>query len=151
MIFIDPISSLFVVAGSFLYYAGKSASEKASNSSLREKWRREWEEQEARKEQERLAAIPKPPVKVSFSDDCSTYIMNQNGKQLPPVKRFTNNNTIFCCHQDHNGYHARIDNMRMGCHKEVSAGTPTEIAGIIESIFERWSLDDPGIKYSYTG
>lgn len=95
MIFIDPISSLFVVAGSFLYYAGKSASESSSKSALREKWRREWVKLEAQREQEHLAAIPKPSVSVSFSDDNSSYIVIQAGVMLPSVKRFTSNNTIY--------------------------------------------------------
>lgn len=150
MFFIDPISSLFAVAGSRLYYAGKSASEKAKGSALREKWHREWEEHEAQREQERLASIPKAPVAVSFTEDNSAYIIIQNGVMLPSVKRFTSNNTIFSYSQDHNGYHARIDNMRMGRSQEVNADTPQEIAGTIESIFERWSAGDPGIKYSYT-
>lgn len=151
MFFIDPISSLFAVAGSFLYHAGKSAMENSSANALREKWRREWEEHEAQRERERLDTIPKPPVSVSFSDDNSAYIIIQNGVMLPSVKRFTSNNTIFSYSQDHNGYHARIDNMRMGRSQVVSADTPLEIAGKIEDIFEKWSSGDPGIKYSYTG
>jgi hypothetical protein len=145
MFIIDPIASLIVVAGVFIYFACKGVGEKLSASGRSD---REALELIFGKSPE-TKSIPDVPVAVRFSNDNSCYLAGNGTSDMTVIRRFSSNNTIYDFYSTADGFRSTIRNQRMGHSDVVKAETAEEMHDKIEKRFREWTADDPGTRYSY--